>query len=73
MVDVLRLKSHMVLKGYSQGALVAEMNARGVKISENTLSSKMTGTSKWYCDDAEVICDILGITDDTEKAKIFLA
>lgn len=73
MVDVQRLRSHMVLKGYSQGALVKEMTARGVKISENTLSAKMTGSSKFYCDDADVICDILGIVDDAEKAKIFLA
>ena len=73
MVDVQKLRSQMVLKGYNQKRLVAEMNARGVKISENTLSSKMNGTSKFDCDDADVICDILGLESSAEKADIFLA
>ena len=73
MVDVNRLRSRMVLMGYTQRSLVAEMNARGVKISENTLSSKMTGGSQFDCDDADVICDILEVNDPAEKAQIFLA
>ena len=73
MVDVQKLRSIMVLKGYNQKRLVDEMNARGVKISENTLSAKMNGTSKWDCDDADVICDILGVENGAEKAEIFLA
>ena len=43
MVDVNKLKSRMVLMGHTQKSLVAEMKVRGVKISENTLSSKMNG------------------------------
>ena len=50
MVDVNRLRSRMVLMGYNQRTLVAEMNARGVKTSENTFSSKMTGKSQFDCD-----------------------
>lgn len=73
MVDIQKLRSRMVLKGYSQRSLVAEMNARGVKISENTLSAKMNGTSKWDCDDADVICDILGLENSADRAEIFLA
>ena len=72
MVDVNRLRSRMVLKGYTQKALVAEMNARGLKTSENTFSSKMNGKSQFDCDDADVICDILEVSEPAEKAKIFL-
>lgn len=72
MVDVNRLRSRMVLMGYNQRTLVAEMNARGVKTSENTFSSKMTGKSQFDCDDADVICDILEVEEPAEKAAIFL-
>ena len=73
MVDVNRLRSRMVLMGHTQKSLVAEMNARGVKTSENTFSSKMTGRSQFDCDDADVICEILEVEDPAEKAEIFLA
>jgi hypothetical protein len=73
MVDIQKLRSRMVLKGYKQGDLVAEMNARGVKISENTLSAKMNRRSSFDCEEADVICDILDIVDPSEKSEIFLA
>ena len=72
MVDVNRLRSRMVLMGYNQRSLVAEMNARGVKTTENTLSSKMNGKSQFDCDDADVICDILEVEQPAERAEIFL-
>lgn len=73
MVDVNKLRSRMVLMGYTQKSLVAEMNERGVKISENTLSSKMNNPRKFNCDDADVICDILELYNREDKAEIFLA
>ena len=73
MVDVNRLKSQMVLKGYTQRSLAAEMTNRGVKTSENTLSSKMNGKSQFDCDDADVICEILELNNPEDKASIFLA
>lgn len=73
MVDTQKLKSRMVLKGYNQRRLAAEMTARGVKISENTLSAKMTGASKFDTDDAKVICEILDLVNPADKAAIFLA
>lgn len=73
MVDVQKLRSRMVLMGYSQRSLVAEINARGVKISENTFSSKMTGKSSFDCDVVDVICDILEVEEPAHKAEIFLA
>ena len=72
MVDVNKLRSRMVLMGYTQKALVAEMNARGIKTSENTFSSKMNGKSQFDCDDADVICSILELDNPAEKADIFL-
>ncbi len=73
MVDVNKLRARMVLMGYTQKSLVAEMNERGVKTTENTFSSKMNGRSQFDCDDADVICDILEVNDLAEKADIFLA
>ena len=73
MVDIQKLRSRMALKGYNQRRLAAEMTARGVKISENTLSAKMTGGSKFDTDDANVICEILELVEPREKAEIFLA
>ena len=73
MVDIQKLRSRMVLKGYNQKRLAAEMTARGVKISENTLSAKMTGGSKFDTDDADVICEILDLVDPADRAAIFLA
>jgi hypothetical protein len=63
----------MVLMGYTQKTLAAEMTARGVKTSTNTLNSKMTGKSQFDCEDADVICDILNLDIPAEKAEIFLA
>lgn len=73
MVDVNRLRSKIVLSGHTQKSLVAEMCARGVKMSENTLSAKMTGRSQFCVDEVLVISDILGIDSGEEKANIFLA
>ena len=73
MVDVNLLRSLMVRKGYTQRTLVAEMNARGVKISENTFSAKMRGRSQFDCDDADIICDILEVDAPSLKTAIFLA
>ena len=73
MVDVKKLKARMVLMGHTQKSLALEMTERGVKTSENTLSSKMNGKSQFDCDDADVICDILHLNNSAEKAEIFLA
>ena len=73
MVNVNKLKARMVLMGYTQKSLVAEMTQRGVKTSENTLSSKMQGKSQFDCVDADVICEILEVDDPADKAEIFLA
>lgn len=73
MVDVNKLRSRMVLMGYTQKTLAVEMTTRGVKTSEKTLSSKMNRKSQFDCVDADVICDILNLDGPAEKAEIFLA
>lgn len=72
MVDVNKLRSRMVLMGYTQKSLVSEMTARGVKTSEKTFSSKMNGKSQFDCIDADVICEILEVEEPADKAAIFL-
>lgn len=73
MVNIPKLRSKMVLKGFTQKNLVSEINSRGMKISENTFSAKMNGTSVFDCDLVDVICDILELEEPAEKAEIFLA
>lgn len=73
MVDIPKLRAKMVLKGFNQKGLVSEINSRGLKISENTLSAKMNGASTFDCDLVDVICDILEVDEPVEKAEIFLA
>ncbi len=73
MVNVNKLKSRMVLSGYTQKTLVAAMSERGLPMTENTFSAKMNGRSQFYVEDAQVICDILGIDRAEDKADIFLA
>lgn len=73
MVNVNMLKSRMILAGYTQKTLVAELRERGMPITENTLSAKMNGKSQFYVEDALAICEVLGITNAADKADIFLA
>ena len=72
MVDIRKLRARMALKGYNQKRLVEALNARGVKINENTFSSKMNG-KPFDTDLVDGICDILELEEPAEKAEIFLA
>lgn len=62
------MKAAIARAGYTQGKLAAEIG-----ISENTLSAKMTGISCFDTDQIDKICDVLGITENEEKANIFLS
>lgn len=73
MVDINKLKSRMVLVGHTQKTLVAELSAKGFPMTENTLSAKMNGKSQFYVEDAQAICEILGIHKAEDRADIFLA
>ena len=41
-------------------------------ITPQALNKKIRGISKWTIDDADLVCDFLGVTDPVEKAGIFL-
>lgn len=73
MVNIRKLRARLALMGYTQKKLVIELRKRNVKISENTLSSMMNCKSKFDCDTADVICDILELNTPAEKTEIFLA
>lgn len=62
------LKSAMARAGFTQGALASRIG-----MSENTLSSRMTGASPFNIDEVDVICEVLDIESNDEKAAIFLA
>ena len=62
------LKAAIARAGYTQGKLAKE-----VGMSENTLSSKMSGTSWFDTKQIDDICKVLNITENEEKAQIFLS
>ena len=62
------LKSAMARAGYHTQAALAEK----IKMSENTLSSRMLGASPFNTDEIDLICEVLKIDSNDEKAAIFL-
>ena len=67
MVDTNRLKGAMIIAGYSQATLAKELG-----ISKNTLNAKLNGKAKITTDEANNLCNILGINKDSDKCEIFL-
>lgn len=68
MLDKNLFKSVVVRKGYTQDTLAA-----AIEMSANTMSSRVNGKSCFDTDEIDKICDILDITNNEEKAAIFLA
>lgn len=62
------LRSKMVAAGMTQGELAAKMG-----VCKNTMSGKMTGQSSFTLKEVERLCQLLSITDSTEKVDIFLS
>lgn len=67
MVNTLKLKGKIAEAGYSQTSL-----AVAAGMSKNTLNAKVNGKTPFNCDEAEAICNVLGISSNDEKAEIFL-
>ena len=67
-MDQRKLLGRMAEAGYTQ-----KMLAAGLGKSENSISSKINGKSAFTTDEILRICDLLRITDDCEKAQIFLS
>lgn len=68
MLDKNLFKSAFVKKGYTQDTL-----AEALGVSPNTMSSRMTGKSCFNTEEIDRLCELLDITDNREKADIFLA
>lgn len=68
MLDKNRLLGHIARNGLTQRSLSEMLN-----VSKNTLNSKINGKSSFDTVLIDEICEILNITDDTEKARIFLS
>lgn len=66
------LKGKIVAAGFTQRTLAEAMTAAGSKISENTLSKKVNGRVPFDTGEVVCLCDLLRITDNSEKAYIFL-
>lgn len=66
------LKGKIAAAGYSQNSLAAAMNQAGRKISKNTLSKKVNGKVPFDTDEVICLCELLLISDNNEKAYIFL-
>lgn len=61
------LKAAIARAGMTQGDL-----AYAIGIASCTLSAKMSGTYCFNTDEIDAICNVLDITDNAEKASIFL-
>lgn len=62
------LKAAMARAGYTQERL-----AESIKMSKNTMSSRMIGRTSFDTDEIDDICSVLGIVNNSEKAEIFLS
>ena len=62
------LRAAIAKQGLNQRKLAEKMG-----ISENTLTSRIQGRSVFNTDEIDIICDVLKISDNAEKAEIFLA
>ena len=67
-IDRNRLKGKIAERGLTQRAL-----SNYIGISENSLSGKISGKAPFNTNEILAICDVLKITDDAEKAQIFLS
>lgn len=68
MIDRNLLRSAIVRAGMTQEKL-----AEAIGISSNTLSAKILGRSFFDTQEIDIICEVLSIEDNNEKANIFLA
>lgn len=67
MVSKNLLRSRIAKKDLTQKEL-AEL----IGISQNSFSSKINGKKPFNTDEIDKICVVLNISDNTEKAEIFL-
>lgn len=68
MVNTAKLKARMLLEGYTQRTL-----ATATKIGITPLNEKINNKRVFRCDEVDKICEVLKITDPSEKCDIFFA
>lgn len=64
----MKLIGKIAESGHTQKSLAA-----AIGMSENTLSSRINGKSSFNVDEVLSICNALNISDNAEKAAIFLS
>lgn len=62
------LRAKIAEAGYNQRSL-----AKAIQMSENTLSSKISGRRPFDVNEVSRICNVLNINSCEDKANIFLA
>ena len=68
LLDANLLKAAIVRNGMTQGEF-----AKAIGIAQNTLTSRLSGTSVFNLDEVDKACEVLYITDNCEKCNIFLS
>ena len=69
MVNVNLLKAETIKRGFKD----KDIAEKALKITQQAYAKKLKNITKFSTDDADCICNFLGITDRTLKADIFLA
>lgn len=67
------LNKNLLKAAIAKAGTTQEKLAENIGISSNTLSSRMTGASCFDTKEIDLICEALGIVNNSEKADIFLA
>ena len=67
-MNKMKLIGKIAENGYTQKSLAEKLG-----MSENTLSSRINGKSSFNVNEVIALCDILNISDNAEKANIFLS
>lgn len=67
MANMMKLRGVMAERGITQRRL-----AKATGMSASNLSTKITGKNPFNVDEANKICEELGITDPALKCQIFL-
>ena len=68
MVNVNLLKAETIKRGFRD----KDVAEKALNISQQAYAKKLRNVTKFSTDDAERICNFLGITDSGLKADIFL-
>lgn len=69
MVNVNLLKAETIKRGYKD----KDIAEKALKITPQAYAKKLRNVTKFSTNDAQIICDFLGINDRVLRADIFLS